>query len=45
MKWRYSSTILDLETRWRLVVRFTTLPLYPWGKRPQYPLVRELVGS
>jgi hypothetical protein len=43
-EWRYSSTILDLGTRWRRVVSFTSRPLYPRGKRPQYPLDRKLVG-
>jgi hypothetical protein len=28
-EWRYSSIILDLGTRWRWVVSFTSLPLYP----------------
>jgi hypothetical protein len=28
-KWRYSSTIPDLGTRWRRVVSFTPRPLYP----------------
>jgi hypothetical protein len=28
-EWRYSSTIINLGTRWRLVVSFTPLPLYP----------------
>jgi hypothetical protein len=32
--WRYSSTILDLGTRWRWVVSFTPLLLYPLGKDP-----------
>jgi hypothetical protein len=32
-EWRYSSTILDLGTRWRWVVSFMPWPLYPWGKR------------
>jgi hypothetical protein len=31
-EWRYSSTFLDLDTRWRWVVSFTPLPLYPPGK-------------
>jgi hypothetical protein len=31
-EWRYSSTILDLGIRWRLVVNFTPQPLYP-GER------------
>jgi hypothetical protein len=33
-EWRYSSTILDLGIRWRLVVSFTPLLLYPRGKSP-----------
>jgi hypothetical protein len=33
-KWRYSSTILDLDTWWRWVVSFTPMPLYPHGKSP-----------
>jgi hypothetical protein len=32
-KLKYSSTILDLGTRWRWVISFTPLPLYPWGKK------------
>jgi hypothetical protein len=43
-EWRYSSTILDLSTRWRQVVSFMHLPFYPWGKSPQYPLDRMLGG-
>jgi hypothetical protein len=34
--------ILDLGTRWRRVVTFTPLPLYPQGKNPWYPLDRRL---
>jgi hypothetical protein len=37
--WRYSFTILDLGTRWRLVVSVKPLPLYP-----RYPLDRRLGG-
>jgi hypothetical protein len=29
---KYSSTILDLGTRWRKVVSFRPRPLYPQGK-------------
>jgi hypothetical protein len=36
-EWSYSSTILDLGTRWRSVVSFKPLPLYP-----RYPLDRRL---
>jgi hypothetical protein len=36
---RYSSTILDLGTRWRWVVSFMPRPLYP-----RYPLDRRLGG-
>jgi hypothetical protein len=28
-EWRHSSTVLDFGTRWRGVVTFTALPLYP----------------
>jgi hypothetical protein len=37
-EWRYSSTILDLCTRWMWVVSFTALPFYPQGKSTRYPL-------
>jgi hypothetical protein len=43
-EWRYSYTILDLGTGWRLVVSFTLLPLSPRGNRPRYPLNRRLGG-
>jgi hypothetical protein len=43
-KWRYRSTILDLGTRWRWVVRFTTRPLYSREKSLSYPLDRRLSG-
>jgi hypothetical protein len=43
-EWRYSSTILDLGTRWRWVVNFTTRPLYPRWNSPRYPLDRRLGG-
>jgi hypothetical protein len=36
--------ILDLGTRWRWAVSFTSLPLYPQGKSPWYPLDRRLGG-
>jgi hypothetical protein len=34
--------ILDLGTRWRWVVSFTTRLLYPQGNSPRYPLDRRL---
>jgi hypothetical protein len=40
----YSSIILDLGTRWRWVVSFTSLLLYPGGNSPLYPLCRRLGG-
>jgi hypothetical protein len=43
-EWGYSSTILDLGTRWRWLVSFTLLPLYPRGKSPRHPLDRRLGG-
>jgi hypothetical protein len=36
--------ILDLGTRWRWVVSFTSRPLYHKGKNPWYPLDRRLGG-
>jgi hypothetical protein len=36
------STFLDRGTRCRWAVSNTSLPLYPWGKRPWYPLYRGL---
>jgi hypothetical protein len=40
--WRYSSTIFYLGTRWRWVVSFTSLPLYPRGCSLCYQLNRRL---
>jgi hypothetical protein len=39
-----ASRILELGIRWRCVVSFKTLPLYPQGKSPSYPLDRRLSG-
>jgi hypothetical protein len=36
---RYSSTILDLGARCRVVVKFTPLPLYSRRKRLPIPIV------
>jgi hypothetical protein len=33
-EWRYSSTILDLGTRWRWVASYMSRPLYYRGKNP-----------
>jgi hypothetical protein len=41
-KWRYSSIILDLDTRWRWVPSFTPRPLLPQGNRLWYQLDRRL---
>jgi hypothetical protein len=38
-EWTYSSTILNLGTRWRWVASFTPLPLYPRGKHRPVPIV------
>jgi hypothetical protein len=43
-EWRYSSTILDLGTRWRWVVSFMPRPLYPRRKSSGYPMDRRLGG-
>jgi hypothetical protein len=39
-KWRNSSIILELGTRWRRVVNFTLQPLYNRQKSSQYLLDR-----
>jgi hypothetical protein len=41
-EWRYSSTILDLGSRWRWVVSFTPRQLYPRAKNWRCPLDRKL---
>jgi hypothetical protein len=41
---RYSSTILDLDPRERLVASFTSRPVLPRGKSPQYPSVSLRAG-
>jgi hypothetical protein len=43
-EWRYSYPILNLSTRWRLVVSFMPLLLYLRGNSPQYPLYGMLGG-
>jgi hypothetical protein len=43
-EWRYGSTILNLGTKWRWVVRFTPRPLYSRGNSPWYPLDKKLIG-
>jgi hypothetical protein len=44
-EWTYSSTIVDLDAKWRIVASFTPRPLCPQGKSPRYPLCRRLGGS
>jgi hypothetical protein len=41
-EWRYSSTVLDFDTRW--VVSFAPWPLYPRVKSPRYLLDMRLGG-
>jgi hypothetical protein len=41
---RYSSTILNLFTRWRWVAIFAPRPIYPRGKSPWHPLYISLGG-
>jgi hypothetical protein len=43
-EWRYSATILDLGTRWRWVISFTPLPLYPRGISPRTHCMGSWVG-
>jgi hypothetical protein len=40
---RYSFTILDLGTRWSVVI-LVPWPLYPWAKSARYALSRRLGG-
>jgi hypothetical protein len=42
VEWRYRSTIFDLGTRWRWVINFTPLPLYPRRNSPYMPIVLEI---
>jgi hypothetical protein len=44
-EWRYSSTILDLSTRWRWVVSFMPWPLYPREIAPGTYRIGGWVGS
>jgi hypothetical protein len=41
-EWRYSSTFLDLDSRWRRVVSFVALPLYSRGKSSQQSVDKRL---
>jgi hypothetical protein len=40
--WALRQRILDLGSRWRWAVSFTSRPLYPQEKSPWYPLDRSL---
>jgi hypothetical protein len=44
-KWRYYTTILDLYTRWRWVVSFTLLPVYPGYNQPRVPFCMGRLGG
>jgi hypothetical protein len=44
-EWRYSSTVLDIGTRWRWVVSFTPRPLYPRGNPPPPFLGTHWIGG
>jgi hypothetical protein len=43
-EWRYSSTSLNLGTRWSWVVSFTPRPLYSRWKSLRYPLDTKVNG-
>jgi hypothetical protein len=43
-EWNYSSTILNLGTRWRWVINYTPRPLYLRGNFPRHLLDRRLCG-
>jgi hypothetical protein len=44
VEWRYSSTLLDLNPRWRRIVSFMLLPLYTRRKSLLYQFDRKLDG-
>jgi hypothetical protein len=44
-KRRYSSAIINLDTKWIRMVRFMPLPLYPKENSRRYPLYMGPVGS
>jgi hypothetical protein len=44
-EWRYSSTILDVDTRWRREVSFMRHQPYSQRNDPEYPLARRLDGA
>jgi hypothetical protein len=33
-EWRYRATLLDLGTRWRWLIKFMALLIYPRGMSP-----------
>jgi hypothetical protein len=41
-EWRFSSNILNLFTRWKWVISFSPLQLYPHGQSLSYPLDTRL---
>jgi hypothetical protein len=43
-EWRYSSTILNFDTRWRWVFSFTQRSLHPRRKSRLYPFDKRLGG-
>jgi hypothetical protein len=43
-EWSYSFTILDFDTRWNLVLKFTPRKIYPRGKSLHYRFERRLGG-
>jgi hypothetical protein len=42
VEWRYSSASFDLGTRWRWLVNYMPLTIYPSGKKTRYPLYKRL---
>jgi hypothetical protein len=43
-EWKYSSTILDFDARWRRVVSFTPRPLYPRRRALRAHWIRSCVN-
>lgn len=44
-EWRYRSTILNLGSRWRLMIGFTLLSSFARVQSHQYSLSSSLVGA
>jgi hypothetical protein len=43
-EWRYSFNLIELDSRWRSVVSFTSLPVFPQGKSPRHLFVKKFIA-